>query len=71
MTRKASKIIREGKTVLIEDGSKAPPMHTQYLNFLKQYPERIEEEDKKKVEEEVVRNRIDNALPPGLKKPSN
>ena len=35
LSRKTSKILREGKSVILEAGQKAPPMHTQYLDFLK------------------------------------
>lgn len=46
-------------------------MHTQYLNFIKQFPDKLEEEDQKKLEQEVVRKRIDNALPAHLRTSSN
>ena len=48
----------------IEDGSKAAPLGEQFYNYISKFPEKIKETDKKILEDEVVRKRIDDALPP-------
>ena len=64
LTKKTSKILREARSVLIEDGSKAAPLGEQFYNYISKFPEKIKETDKKILEDEVVRKRIDDALPP-------
>ena len=46
-------------------------MHTQMINYLKQYQEKVIEEDNKVEEEEIVRKRIDDALPTSLRSQSD
>ena len=69
ITRKTSKIISEGKSVLTKD--KVPPMAEQYFNYIKQFPDKVVSQDKKKIEEEVVRKRIDDTMPKSIAKHSN
>ena len=45
-------------------------MLTQFINFVKHFPDKKEEEERRHLEEEVVRKRIDDALPAKLKKES-
>lgn len=71
MTRKQSKIIRESKSKVTDDGEKLNSMRHQYYEFIKQYPEKIKEVDKRTIEEQIVRQRIDDSLPESLKKSSN
>ena len=71
MTRKTTKILREARSVLLEDGSKAAPLGEQFFNYVSKFPEKIKETDKKILEDEVVRKRIDNFLPPYIKKTLN
>lgn len=57
--------------MLIEDGSKAAPLGEQFFNYISKFPEKIKETDKKIMEDEVVRKRIDDSLPPQVKKVLN
>ena len=70
LTRKTSKIIREGKAVMTENGKKVAPMLSQYFDYINQFPEKMEDKSKRN-EEEKIRKKILNSLPPALKKPSN
>ncbi len=45
-----------------------PPMHEQYIDFIKNYSEKVIEEKRKQLEENIVRKRIDGAIPSHLKK---
>ena len=71
-TRKVSKILRESKAVTNADRSaKMLPLHAQYIDYVKQYPENAEQVEKKNVEEEIVRNILDSLVPPELQGRSN
>ena len=41
------------------------------MNYLKKFPDKVEQDDRKQIEEDIVRRRIDDALPKSLQTPSN